>query len=124
MSAPAGAARSASEMVENGFSDDPSAGAAGESARPGGPTKSTAGAISGGFALCCHQGGAASQATSRGRTKDQSRTGAVWCLLARHTSDRQLGDDVSWGPPQRTYVLRGRGPTPCPRGDQPFPPSG
>src|SRR6267154_1910340 len=99
MSAPAGAARSASATVENGLSDDPSAGATDESTRTGGPTKSTAGAISGGFALCSHQGGAASQATTRGRTKDQSRTGAVWCLLARHTSDRQLGGDVSWGLP-------------------------
>ena len=87
-SAPAGAVRSASAIVENGLSGDPSAGAADAWSGPGGATKSTAAAISRGLAVRAHHGGVASQAATRGRTKDQSRTGAVWGLLTGHTSDR------------------------------------
>src|SRR5713226_2466075 len=111
-SAPAGAARSASPTVENGLSDDPSAGAADAGPGPGGATKSTAGVISRGLAVWAHHGGVASHAASRGRTKDQSLTGAVWCLPAGHTSDgAPARSDRRRALRQATYVLRGRRPT-------------
>src|SRR6267378_492473 len=83
-SAPTGAARTASAMVGNGFPPDPSAGSPDP---PGGPTKSTAGAISRGLPGRANHGGAASHALKQSRTKDQSRTRAVWCLGPRPTNE-------------------------------------
>src|SRR4051794_20288864 len=90
-SAPARAWRTASATVANGLAAEPSAG---PPADPGGPTKSTAGAISRAFSALPDHGGAASHATRQSSTKDQSLTGAVWCLLPRRTSERPHAPDV------------------------------
>src|SRR6266850_2721934 len=112
-SAPAGAPRSASPTVEKGLPGDPSAGAADVRSGPGGATKSTAGAISRGLGVWAHHGGVASQAATRGRTKDQSLTGRsmVPARRAHQPAIAQGGLLAAKRVHHRAYVLRGRRPT-------------